>query len=255
MGLPVVTVASGGLPIVESTVGGTPVTEATNGRGMPVTKVVGKPGLPVVFETIGVGPSVPVLTTFATFDGVNTLVSLSNGNRTVTHNNTSTNAGAISTIALSAGKYYFELAIQTSSGPVYNGIGAISSAWSGTFSSTQGATNLTGVNPAVSSLIYSNGASTGLNLGSVAVADIFCFALDLTARLAWVRRNSGNWNNSGAADPAAGIGGVAVTPTIAFRPYVSFAGSTVSTDTVTGNFGQSVFAFSKPSGFISGWGT
>jgi len=55
MGLAVVTVASGGLPIVESTVGGTPVTEATNGRGVPVTKVVGKPGLPVVFETIGAG--------------------------------------------------------------------------------------------------------------------------------------------------------------------------------------------------------
>jgi len=55
MGLAVVTVASGGLPIAESTVGGTPVTEATNGRGVPVTKVVGRPGLPVVFETIGMG--------------------------------------------------------------------------------------------------------------------------------------------------------------------------------------------------------
>src|SRR6185369_12012328 len=60
MGLPVVTVASGGLPIVESTVGGTPVTEAANGRGVPVTKVVGKPGLPVVFETIGIGGAVDI---------------------------------------------------------------------------------------------------------------------------------------------------------------------------------------------------
>jgi hypothetical protein len=53
MGLPVVTVASGGLPVVETT-SGTPVTEAANLRGVPVTKVVGKPGLPVTFETIGV---------------------------------------------------------------------------------------------------------------------------------------------------------------------------------------------------------
>jgi Concanavalin A-like lectin/glucanases superfamily len=64
VGLPVVTVASGGLPIVETT-RGTPVTEATNLRGVPVTKVVGKPGLPVTFETIGVGPSVPTDPFFA----------------------------------------------------------------------------------------------------------------------------------------------------------------------------------------------
>ena len=41
MGMPVVTVASGGLPVVEATNGyGTPVTEAANGRGIAVTKVV-----------------------------------------------------------------------------------------------------------------------------------------------------------------------------------------------------------------------
>jgi hypothetical protein len=55
MGLPVVTVASGGLPVVESTNGrGTPVSEATNGKGTPVTKIVGAPGanlpgLPVIY--------------------------------------------------------------------------------------------------------------------------------------------------------------------------------------------------------------
>lgn len=53
MGLPVVTVASGGLPVVDVTAilprTGLPVTEATNGKGIAVTKVVGKPGLPVVY--------------------------------------------------------------------------------------------------------------------------------------------------------------------------------------------------------------
>jgi hypothetical protein len=50
MGMPVVTVATGGMPVVESTNGrGTPVTEATNKFGIAVTKVVGKPGLPVIF--------------------------------------------------------------------------------------------------------------------------------------------------------------------------------------------------------------
>jgi hypothetical protein len=55
MGLPVVTVAAGGLPVVDVTaiapMRGLPVTEAANGRGISVTKVVGKPGLPVVYTT------------------------------------------------------------------------------------------------------------------------------------------------------------------------------------------------------------
>lgn len=57
MSFAVVTVASGGLPVVELAAGklGLPVTEATNGRGIAVTKVVGGPGLPVVFDTIGTG--------------------------------------------------------------------------------------------------------------------------------------------------------------------------------------------------------
>ena len=49
MGRPVVTVAAGGLPVVEVTAFGLPVTEAANGYGIAVTKVVGKPGLPVTF--------------------------------------------------------------------------------------------------------------------------------------------------------------------------------------------------------------
>ena len=65
MGLPVVTVASGGLPVVETT-RGTPVTEAANLRGVAVTKVVGKPGLPVVFVTEA-GVVVPAVT-YVTWD-------------------------------------------------------------------------------------------------------------------------------------------------------------------------------------------
>jgi len=55
MGLAVVTVASGGLPVVESAAGGLPITEATNGRGIAVTKVVGKPGLAVTVTVSGGG--------------------------------------------------------------------------------------------------------------------------------------------------------------------------------------------------------
>jgi len=55
MATPVVTVAAGGIPVVDVTSiapkTGMPVTEAANGLGVAVTKVVGKPGLPVVYAT------------------------------------------------------------------------------------------------------------------------------------------------------------------------------------------------------------
>jgi hypothetical protein len=54
MGIAVITVAAGGLPVVDvgaTTKAGLPVTEAANGRGVAVTKVAGKPGLPVVYVT------------------------------------------------------------------------------------------------------------------------------------------------------------------------------------------------------------
>jgi hypothetical protein len=52
MGVPVVTVASGGMPVVDVTATkpnlGRPVTEAANGYGKPVTKVAVY-GVPVTF--------------------------------------------------------------------------------------------------------------------------------------------------------------------------------------------------------------
>ena len=56
MALAVVTVASGGMPVVDVTSiaprTGLPVSESASGRGVPVTKVVGKPGLPVVYTAL-----------------------------------------------------------------------------------------------------------------------------------------------------------------------------------------------------------
>jgi hypothetical protein len=53
MALPVTTVATGGLPVVDVTATvpnlGAAVSEVAVGRGVVVTKVVGKPGLPVTF--------------------------------------------------------------------------------------------------------------------------------------------------------------------------------------------------------------
>lgn len=53
MALPVITVASGGIAVVDVTAStpklGMPVSEASSGRGIAVTKVVGKPGIAVTY--------------------------------------------------------------------------------------------------------------------------------------------------------------------------------------------------------------
>ena len=187
----------------------------------------------------------------ATFDGTANLVALSNGNRTVTHNNTTTNAGAISTSTKTTGKRYFESAIQVSvSSSTF--VGIMSTNFAGIFGTTICATDTTSIQ-AINSTIYSNGGNTGTVLGTTTIGDVFSFAIDLTARLAWIRRNGGNWNNNVSANPATGVGGVAIAPTLGFSPFVRFAASGVSTDRVAANFGQAAFVFPVPAGFTNGW--
>ncbi len=54
------------------------------------------------------------------------------------------------------------------------------------------------------------GAVTLATYATFANNDILSFALDIDAALLWVRVNAGNWNNSGTANPATGVGGLAV---------------------------------------------
>ena len=58
--------------------------------------------------------------------------------------------------------------------------------------------------------IYSNGSIvSGAGLGGRSAGDTIAIALDLDNRLIWFRvAPSGNWNNSGTANPATGVGGI-----------------------------------------------
>lgn len=102
-----------------------------------------------------------------------------------------------------------------------------------------------------------NAVASGSTLGARATGDIIGIAVDLTAALIWFRvAPSGNWNGSGTANPATGVGGVSIAaaglpPGTAHHPYVSmrFADSAK----VTANFGSSAFSGTVPSGFASGW--
>jgi hypothetical protein len=190
-------------------------------------------------------------TLYNTFDGVPSAgVVVSNGNLTVTHGTNNTGVGVNSTAFLVAGKWYFEVTLQG----VVNGGDALGIMLStGTFNNVVSGTNSTVVLLGGTSNVWSNNANTSMNLGSPSVGDVFGVAIDLNAKLAWFRRNNGNWNASGTANPATGTGGATIAGG-AFAPVVAFI-SGATTDAMTANFGQSAYSGTPPSGFANwnGW--
>ena len=184
-------------------------------------------------------------TTYATFDGTPTNVTVSNDGLTATHSSSGVGS-VISTEFFSTGKFYFEVVLQTSTTNA-DSVGVIKSA------SAVTTANITGVSlGSGSALIYSNGVNTGISLGVSAVGDRYDMAIDLTARQGWIRRNGGNWNGSGTANPATNVGGVTIAATVTFAPYAAFnAGA--NSNAMTANFGASAFSGAVPSGFTPGW--
>jgi hypothetical protein len=181
-----------------------------------------------------------------TFNGTQTNVTMSNGNLTATHNNTTNDSGAMSANYIASGKCYFEITVTQRTGSASNNIGIILSG--GTFINASSGFNTVSIFN--SGGVYNHNSNVFNFPTILATGDVVGFAIDLNARLAWIRVNGGNWNNSGSADPATGTGGMTFIAG-SFAPFVRFA--TVLNDAYTGNFGQSAFAFTKPVGFASGW--
>jgi len=251
MSTPVVTVASGGLAVVELAAGklGLPVTEATNGCGIAVTKVVGLPGLPVVFDTIGVLPPVTFNTVWNTADK-SANVTLTNASLTASASSAS-NCAVRGTASKATGKYYFEV---TSTGTISaSGIGLATAA--ANLSTAQTAVGPIVFVNATNGIIFLNGGSIGgvTNTPPAASGDVTLIAVDLTLQRIWFRRNNTLWNNSVPADPATNTGGLDISSVFgaaAAFPLVTFGSTGLNH---TANFGASAFAFAAPAGFTSGW--
>lgn len=92
----------------------------------------------------------------------------------------------------------------------------------------------------------------GSGLGSIINSTVIGIALDLVNSLVWFKvLPSGNWNGSGAADPATGVGGLSLWgPGIPIYPYAPFGNAG---DKITANFGDSAFTGTAPSGFTAGF--
>jgi hypothetical protein len=190
-------------------------------------------------------------TTWSTTDRVNATLSGTN-NLTVT---TTAGGGARTIDRQGAGKYYFEytcttVAVSCAVG-VGNGIAVIAGI------------NVTPVGTAAvgltSGVIAVNNANTGSSLGARASGDIIGVALDDDNKLIWFRvAPSGNWNGSGTANPATGVGGLsiaAISLDSRLLPLCGWFAAVGSGDVITANFGDSAFTGAVPSGFTSGFPT
>jgi len=229
MGMPVVTVASGGIPVVDVTSSspnlGMAITEAPTGTA--VTKV-GSGGVAVTYLA-----STRVVT-FSASDKTN--VTLSNGSLTAT--STVTTGGVRGSYGFTSGKYYWEYTLPTWSAAL-PGI-ALASA-----SLTTGSTGAAGTTK--TSGIVVNGTVPGPSLGIT--GGPIGLAVDFGAKLIWFRTlPAGNWNGSGTANPATGAGGVDISSISTGPLYPSWTGAN-NAEVITANFGATAFSGTVPSGF------
>ena len=96
------------------------------------------------------------------------------------------------------------------------------------------------------------GPYTITTIQSWANNNTLCVAVDLDAHLIWFRTNAGNWNNSGSANPATGIGGIDLNKAKqhAVAPLMWYPGASTNTSAATGTINLvGSFAQSVPSGF------
>lgn len=188
----------------------------------------------------------PPVVTPAMLDPLNTGagVTLSNLNLTATK----ASGGAAwrtsrSTYGPGAGKYYFEATLVEFSGSFIGiGLGDSSAAVSNFFGADQH-----GVFYVNNGTVY-RGGSLVTTIQTTAEGQVVGVAFDVDAKLVWFRTAGGNWNNSGTANPATGVGGIAFGSLMSGAIYPGAGVQTSPNDRVTVNFGPT-FANTPPSGY------
>lgn len=196
----------------------------------------------VVFLTGFEGGSSSTLTTFDPASGSGT--SLSNGNRTATVTSGSFN-GARSISYQASGKYYCEITIGTVNSVQHAaGIIEANTTFTDALNAALGCSETIGNTGA----IFSNNSNTTLAIGAWGTGNNIGFAIDLTVRKCWFRRNGGLWNGVAGHDPTTGVGGQPIGLGN-FAPFVGFNNGQVAGNNMTANFGSVGYTYSVPSGY------
>jgi hypothetical protein len=169
-------------------------------------------------------------------------ITLSNGNLTATMVSGG-NSSVRSVANKTSGKYYAEYTWSTLNTQSYVGISLAS-----TLISDMANSFLSTVMAGSNGNIHVNGGGGG-SFSTSGNGDTVCIAVDFTNNRFWARTNSGNWNNSGTADPATNTGGIDISS-------IAWSGGTCAGCThvgggsaATANFGAAGFTYGKPSGF------
>lgn len=99
--------------------------------------------------------------------------------------------------------------------------------------------------------VVETAAITVATIQAYAAGNVLGCALDIDNRLVWFRTGTGNWNNSGTANPATGVGGVSAKYLFAGSPttMVVPAGNCGNTGTNTLNLKSVNMVNGPPSGF------
>ena len=186
---------------------------------------------------------------FATWNPADSLnITLSNGNRTAVSQATS--GGVRANSGLSSGKVYWEFTVNTKTN---------NNTVVGLARSTVGLANISGLGTTNAAVVFGSGnininASFQGSLGALAPSgDVIGIAADISGGLIWFRKApSGNWNGSGTANPATGVGGFSISAITGVPLYPILSTTNTAGETVTGNFGASAFVGAVPAGFVSG---
>lgn len=174
------------------------------------------------------------------------VITLSGGNLIATATATSF-AGVRAIDNQATGKFYWEVTWNATTGS-NNAIGVILGGLSLTVNYATASTGACVL--ASTGSVWTNGTATS-GLLTAANGQVVCIAIDISAGLVWFRQDAGgNWNGSGAANPATGAGGKS-------WPYVSpvypFFQADFINEKVTANFGDSAFTGALPAGFTAGF--
>jgi hypothetical protein len=192
-------------------------------------------------------------------------VNLSNGNLTATNTGTtSTNQGAHVAFAnaISAGKLYFEVTLNTFTGGagVGVGIGSTAATYAGiSTAATSGSMCMAVGHTGTGTIMAGPGGNTGYSIGARTSGNVIGVAVDFTDQLCWFRLcPSGLWNGTSNHNPAVpGPGGIPMTSG-GNVPFVTFGNGLAGQAGVAGNVWTANFSGpfvgAIPAGFTA-WGS
>jgi hypothetical protein len=157
---------------------------------------------------------------------------------------TSSGVGTVAASRTLTGKTYFEITPTTLTGTV--AVGLVNRSYNMASGNILGTDN-NGIGYKSSGAVVLNNV-TLTTIATYVQGNVIGVAVDIENRLIWFRVGTGNWNNSGTANPATGVGGIDYS-SMALTSLFPAAGGSATGAVMTAAF--STFTNTAPSGFVT----